>query len=70
MANLMASDVYSYNEYIKTKDVLILMLCAIIEPFGYHPFMVWAAIRGNYRKLFKIKSGWGTQVRKGFAKAT
>jgi cellulose synthase/poly-beta-1,6-N-acetylglucosamine synthase-like glycosyltransferase len=63
-------DVYSYNEYNKTKDILILMLCAIIEPFVYHPFMVWAAIRGNYKKLFKIKSGWGTQVRKGFAKAT
>ncbi|EAR01292.1 glycosyltransferase family 2 protein [Maribacter sp. HTCC2170] len=63
-------DVYSYNEYRKTKDILTLMLCAIIEPFVFHPIVVWAAIRGNYKKLFKIKSGWGSQVRKGFAKAT
>jgi cellulose synthase/poly-beta-1,6-N-acetylglucosamine synthase-like glycosyltransferase len=63
-------DVYSYNEYKKTKDILILMLCAIIEPFIFHPVVVFAAIRGNYKKLFKVKSGWGSQVRKGFAKAT
>jgi len=63
-------DVYSYNEYKKTKDILILMFCALIEPFTFHPIVVWAAIRGNYKKLFKIKSGWGSQVRKGFAKAT
>lgn len=63
-------DVYSYNEYKKTKDILTLMFCAIIEPVVFHPIVVWSAIRGNYKKLFKIKSGWGTQVRKGFAKAT
>ncbi|QCX00075.1 glycosyltransferase family 2 protein [Aggregatimonas sangjinii] len=63
-------DVYSYNEYRNTKDILTLMLCAIIEPIAFHPIVVWAAVRGNYKKLFKIKSGWGSQVRKGFAKAT
>ena len=63
-------DVYSYNEYTKTKDILILMFCALIEPIIFHPVVVWAAVRGNYKKLFKIKSGWGSQVRKGFAKAT
>ncbi|MBG48241.1 MAG: glycosyl transferase family 2 [Pseudozobellia sp.] len=63
-------DVYSYNEYKKTKDILILMFCAIVEPIAFHPIVVWSAVRGNYKKLFKIKSGWGSQVRKGFAKAT
>ncbi len=63
-------DVYSYNEYTKTKDILTLMFCAIIEPITFHPIVVYAAIRGNYKKLFKIKSGWGSQVRKGFAKAS
>lgn len=62
-------DVYSYNEYKKTKDILTLMLCAIIEPIFFHPIVVWSAVRGNYKKLFRIKSGWGSQVRKGFAKA-
>lgn len=61
-------DVYSYNQYKKTKDILLLMLCALIEPFVFHPIVVWSAVRGNYKKLFKINSGWGSQVRKGFAK--
>lgn len=63
-------DVYSYNEYKKTKDILTLMLCAIVEPIFFHPIVVWAAVRGNYKKLFRIKAGWGSQVRKGFANAS
>ncbi|MDP5231528.1 MAG: glycosyltransferase family 2 protein [Cellulophaga sp.] len=63
-------EVYSYNEYNRTKDILILMACAILEPFIFHPIVVFAAVRGNYKKLFKIQSGWGTITRKGFAKAT
>ncbi len=61
-------DVYTYNQYSRTKDILILMFCAIIEPITFHPLVVWAAIRGNYKKLFKVKTGWGSQVRKGFVK--
>lgn len=63
-------DVYSYNEYKKTKDILMLMGYAIIEPIVFHPIVVWAAVRGNFKKIIGIKSGWGSQVRKGFAKAT
>lgn len=61
-------DVYSYNQYKKTKDILLLVVCAIIEPLVFHPIVVWSAVRGNYKKLFKINAGWGSQVRKGFAK--
>jgi len=61
-------DVYSYNQYTRTKDILILMFCAIIEPFTFHPLVVLSAIRGNYKKLFNVKTGWGSQVRKGFVK--
>ncbi len=62
-------DVYSYNQYTKTKDILTLMFCAIVEPFVFHPIVVWSAIKGNYKKLFKIQSGWGAMTRKGFSKA-
>jgi cellulose synthase/poly-beta-1,6-N-acetylglucosamine synthase-like glycosyltransferase len=62
-------EVYSYNQYSRTRDILTLMLYAILEPILFHPIVVWSSIRGNYKKLFKIKSGWGSQVRKGFAKA-
>jgi len=63
-------DVMTYNEYKKTKDILILMLCALLEPVLFHPILVFSAVRGNYKKLFRVKSGWGSQVRKGFATAT
>lgn len=60
-------DVYSYNQYRRTKDILTLMGFALLEPFLFHPLIVYASVRGNYKKLFNIKSGWGAQVRKGFA---
>ncbi|WP_373518372.1 glycosyltransferase [Pricia sp.] len=63
-------EVYSYNEYKKTKDILILMFCALVEPLFFHPIVVWSAVRGNCKKLFRVKAGWGSQVRKGFAQAS
>ncbi|NER11261.1 Glycosyltransferase, catalytic subunit of cellulose synthase and poly-beta-1,6-N-acetylglucosamine synthase [Muriicola jejuensis] len=62
-------EVYSYNQYARTKDILTMMLTAVLEPLFFHPLVVWSSVRGNYKKLFKIRSGWGSQVRKGFAKA-
>ncbi len=62
-------DVYSYSEYNHTKDILILMLCALIEPLVFHPIIVWSAVRGNFKKLLRIDTGWGFQVRKGFVKS-
>lgn len=62
-------DVYSYNQYTKTKDILTLMIFAILEPVIFHPIVVFSAVRGNYKKLFNIKSGWGVITRKGFSKA-
>ena len=62
-------DVWSYNQYTRTRDILTLLFCALIEPFTFHMVVVWSAVRGNLKKLFKVNSGWGSQVRKGFAKA-
>ena len=62
-------EVWSYNQYARVRDVLILVLCAVLEPFFFHPIVVWSSVRGNLKKLFRVRSGWGTQVRKGFANA-
>ncbi|MEE9365052.1 MAG: glycosyltransferase [Cellulophaga sp.] len=61
-------DVYLYNQYKDTKSILILVFCALVEPLFFHPIVTFSAIRGNYKKLFKIQSGWGVITRKGFAK--
>ncbi len=62
-------EVYSYNQYNKIKDILTLMAFALIEPFVFHPIVSFSAIRGNYKKLFRIEAGWGAITRKGFSKA-
>ncbi|NND16783.1 MAG: glycosyltransferase [Eudoraea sp.] len=60
-------DVFSYNQYRRTRDILTLIGWALVEPIFFHPIAVWSAVRGNYKKLIGANAGWGQQVRKGFA---
>jgi peptidoglycan-N-acetylglucosamine deacetylase len=59
-------EVMTYNQYKNPKDVLKLILTALLEPFIFHPFVVWSAIEGNVDFLQK-KSAWGEMTRQGFA---
>lgn len=62
----MLMEVLTYNQYKKNREMLQLMLTSLIEPFVFHPFVVWASIKGNLDFLRKKKS-WGEMTRKGFA---
>lgn len=62
-------DTLSYKQYTKPKDILTLVFCALVEPVVFHPIVVWSSVKGNYKKLFKVQSGWGSMTRKGFSKA-
>lgn len=57
----------SYQQYKHPKQMLNLVLTALLEPVFYHPVTVWAAIKGNY-DLFTGKKSWGVMTRTGFAK--
>jgi len=59
-------EVLTYNQYKKRSEIFKLLLMAIIEPFVFHPFVVWSAVRGNIDLLRKKKS-WGEMTRQGFA---
>jgi len=59
-------EVLTYNQYNKSTDILRLTLTAILEPFIFHPFVVWSAIRGNI-DLLRKKNSWGEMSRQGFA---
>jgi len=61
-------EVLTYNRYKGTKDILRLALTALVEPFFFHPFVVWSAIRGHV-DLLRKKNGWGEMTRKGFSTA-
>jgi cellulose synthase/poly-beta-1,6-N-acetylglucosamine synthase-like glycosyltransferase len=59
-------EVLTYNQYRGRKDILGLVGVAILEPFVFHPFVVWSAIRGNIDLLRKHNS-WGEMTRTGLA---
>jgi biofilm PGA synthesis N-glycosyltransferase PgaC len=56
----------TYHKYKKKKDVLKLLVAALLEPFFY-PIHTYFAVRGNLEAL-RGKKGWGKVVRKGFEK--
>ncbi|RAI97567.1 cellulose synthase/poly-beta-1,6-N-acetylglucosamine synthase-like glycosyltransferase [Chitinophaga skermanii] len=60
-------EVTSYNQYNKRKEIRRLVLAALSEPFLFHPFVVWSAIRG-YIDYFRKSKNWGEMTRKGFSK--
>lgn len=59
-------EILTYNQYKRRKDVLKLILTAFLEPFIFHPFVVWSAVMGNI-DLLRKKNSWGEMTRIGFA---
>ncbi|WGK66252.1 glycosyltransferase family 2 protein [Croceiramulus getboli] len=56
----------NFKHYAKPKMIIQLLLAAYVESFYTHPVMLYAEMRGYFKKVFRIKSGWGNMVRKGF----
>lgn len=57
----------TYKKYETFKDIFKLSFAGISEPIIFHPFIVYAALRGNWEKISGIK-GWGDMTRTGFLK--
>jgi len=55
----------SFFKYTNKRDVVKMIGIALIEPFWFHPRVVWWAIKGNW-DLFKGKKSWGEMTRQGF----
>ncbi len=58
---------FSYGRYTSFADLRKLTVAALLEPLIFHPFTVYAALRGNWEKITGNK-GWGEMTRKGFGK--
>ncbi|MFD2516894.1 glycosyltransferase family 2 protein [Salinimicrobium flavum] len=58
--------VKNFKHYTSGKQLAELLLAAYLEPFLFHPVLVYGQMKGYYKKIFRIKSGWGTMTRKGF----
>ena len=59
----------TYNQYKKKGTGIKLLKIAFLEPFVIHPFILYAAIRGNIDYYFNKKKKWGEMTRKGMTKA-
>ena len=61
-------EVLTYNQYKDQKDIFKLVITAFLEPFIFHPFVVWSAIKGNIDYLRK-RNSWGEMTRQGLGSA-
>ena len=58
--------VRNFPHYSRSDYVIKLLLASYTETFLSHPVMLYAQIKGFSKKLFRIKSSWGTMTRAGF----
>jgi cellulose synthase/poly-beta-1,6-N-acetylglucosamine synthase-like glycosyltransferase len=58
----------SFYKYTNKRDTVKMILTALIEPFWFHPRVVWWSIKGNF-DLIKGKTSWGDMTRQGFVQA-
>jgi biofilm PGA synthesis N-glycosyltransferase PgaC len=64
MFSLMAEEM-SFFKYTNKRDIVKMIFVAIIEPFWFHPRVVWWSLKGNF-DLIKGKKSWGEMTRQGF----
>jgi len=55
--------------YKKPKYIIHLIGTILVEPLIYHPFIMWASVKGNWDLYFGEKS-WGIMGRTGLGKST
>ena len=60
---------YSFQQYKKPKYIFKLIGTAFLEPIVYHPFVMWAAVRGNWDLIIGKKS-WGEMTRTGLSNSS
>jgi len=55
----------TFHRYNKRREVLRMMLNALLEPIIYHPIVLFSSLRGNF-KFFTGEKSWGKMERQGF----
>lgn len=60
-------DHLAFHRYKKRRMIIKLVITAWLEPFFFHPFVVYWALCGNFDYFIRKKSGWGQMTRSGFA---
>ncbi|HMQ05936.1 MAG TPA: glycosyltransferase [Saprospiraceae bacterium] len=55
----------TFKRYRRYRDLFKLIYAGMLEPFIFHPFTVYASLKGNWEKMKGVKS-WGDMTRSGF----
>ncbi|GHB50393.1 glycosyltransferase family 2 protein [Mongoliitalea lutea] len=58
-----------YGHYSRKREVFQLVWKAVLEPIAYHPFNVYASMKGYYHFLTNKEQKWGNMQRQGFTTA-
>jgi len=61
------SEELTFHQYKKKGIGFKLLLVTLFEPFVLHPFILYAAIKGNIDYYFNKKLKWGEMTRKGLS---
>lgn len=56
---------YNNQVYKSKKEIFKLLMIIFLEPFLFHPIVVYASIKGNISMLFGTKHHWGNMGRMG-----
>ena len=59
-------DNYVQKQYKTTKEILKLWLMIFIEPFIYHPILMYFSLKGYFNFLTSREMEWGTMTRQGY----
>jgi cellulose synthase/poly-beta-1,6-N-acetylglucosamine synthase-like glycosyltransferase len=62
------SEELTFHQYKKKGTGFKLLVVTLLEPFILHPFILYAALRGNFDYYFNKKIKWGEMTRKGLSK--
>lgn len=55
---------YTNQVYKSKKEIFLLLVTVLLEPFFYHPLIIFASLKGNISLLFNIQHQWGDMGRR------
>ncbi|ULQ56146.1 glycosyltransferase family 2 protein [Flavihumibacter rivuli] len=59
-------DQFAMNNYSSPRELAKLCMAAVLEPFLYHPLIIFFSLKGYFNQLFGRQHAWGNMQRKGF----
>lgn len=59
-------DNYVQKQYKSTREIFKLWLVVFIEPFVYHPVLMYFSLKGYFNYIMSREMQWGTMTRQGF----